>query len=163
MKKAIRFLVFLFAFSLAAVPALAAAPQPIVVSQPAAYTLTVNGSALDLSTLPRPLYKDGSTVMVSLRKTAEALGLTVTWLPSEKGMQVEDSVQSATLHSGSTAVKWTGKLKIIDLSRDTELASAAVIWSGYTYVPAEFFEEFFCTVSTAGGAVDIAPIVYTLD
>lgn len=128
-----------------------------------AWTLTVNGKAMDLSALPAPVREENGTVMIPLRLTAEALGLTVTWLPEEKAARVEDSVQSALIRFGSADVAWTGKLKVINLSRDTAMDAPAAVVRGVTYVPARLFEEYFCTVSIGSGTVDVEPIVYTVD
>ena len=145
---------------LLAIPALAVSAAPAAVP----YSLIVNGKTLDLSDLPRPVYESASgSVMIPLRKTAEALGLSVQWLGDEQCAFVEDSVQSARVFDGSASVRWTGKLKIIDLTRDTTMTAPALLFKGYTYVPAQLFEEFFNTVSVSNGVVTVEPNVYTID
>jgi hypothetical protein len=148
-------------FVLAALLALLLPAQAAAVPAPAPLTLTVNGQVVQ--DLPRPLYKADGCVMVPLRKTAEALGYAVCWNYTLHGAQVDDSVQSALVKDGSRTVAWTGELKIIDLTRETELESAAVVLDGHTYVPARFFEELFNTVEVTDSGVTISPNVYTID
>jgi hypothetical protein len=162
MKRFAAYLLVLLALpALLLVPAAAAGAPAAAPAAPT--TLVVNGRTLDLQGLPRALYWENSSVMIPLRKTAEALGETVTWDSDLRAARVEDSVQSALLRDRSASVEWTGKLQVINLSRTTDLPAPAVIWSGYTYVPASFFEELFNTVTVSGTTVTVAPIVYTLD
>ena len=48
-----------------------------VFAEDTAYTLTVNGTEIDLSDLPRAIYESDGHIMIPLRKTADALGYRV--------------------------------------------------------------------------------------
>lgn len=121
------------------------------------YTLSVNGTIVDVRSLPKPVYTQNGTVMIPFRKTAEALGYAVTWNDREHCAQAEDRIQSASVCGGSAVVRWTGKLAVIDLTRQTALKEKAVIAQGVTYVPAQLFEEFFNDVVIRDGVVSISP------
>jgi hypothetical protein len=124
--------------------------------------LTVGGKAVDTSGL-RQVYVHNGTVMVPFRKTAQALGYTVSWNGRLHCAQAEDSIQSVRVSDGSAAANWTGKLTVINLTRQTGLAEKAVIVQGVTYVPAALFEGFFNDVTTTGSTVDISPQMAYLD
>ena len=127
------------------------------------YTITVNGQTADLSNLPISPYKEGDTVMVPLRKIGEALGYTVNWNPETRVITIEDCyVQKASLTDGSAFVTFESKLKVIDMSREIENAVPTVVRSGCTYVPFEFFREFFNDVSIDGTIITIAPTMNEL-
>lgn len=125
--------------------------------------LTVGGKAVDTSGLPRQVYVHNGTVMVPFRKTAQALGYAVSWNDRLHCAQAEDGIQSVRVSDGSAAANWTGKLTVINLTRQTDLAEKAVIVQGVTYVPAALFEGFFNDVTVKGGAVDISPQMAYLD
>ena len=123
-----------------------------------AYTIIVNEQALDLSDLPIAPYKEGDTMMVPLRKIGEALGYKVGWNSETKLITIEDYyIQKATLVNGTTSVIFEGKLQVINMSREIENAVPTVIHNGYTYVPLEFFQEFFNDTSIEGTTITIAP------
>lgn len=126
--------------------------------------IIVNGEALGLLDLPVDFYKEGEITMVPLRRIAEALGLTVGWDLETGDITIEDSVQKATLHNGSAQVVFTGKLKVIDLSHESEYAvPVTILGDGYTYVPLSFFEEFFQEVEENDWSVTITTHMYQLD
>ena len=77
MKKTLSALIAL-ALSLASLPALAAAEAAEAVEETKSFSLLVNGNELTLDDLPAEPYIEGETVMVPLRKIAEALGYNVT-------------------------------------------------------------------------------------
>jgi len=128
-----------------------------------AYTLKVNDAVLDTSDLPRPPYSEGDTVMVPLRKTAEALGYEVEWVSQTREIRVGDSIQTAVLRGGSQTVNFIGKLRVIDLSREVSLDEKAIITQGRTYVSLDFFTCFFNDVSAESGVVSISPQMAYLD
>ena len=102
--------------------------------------------------------------MIPLRKTAEALGYRVEWDAETGNITVDDDyIQGAHLHSGTAKAVFTGHLKVIDMSREVENAVETVIYEGYTYVPADFFEEFFNDVVVDGMSVSVAPETVELD
>lgn len=135
-----------------------------IFAEDTAYTLTVNGTEIDLSDLPREIYESDGHIMIPLRKTAEALGYRVEWDAETGNITVDDDyIQGAVLHSGTTKAVFTGHLKVIDMSREVENAVETVIYEGYTFVPAEFFEEFFNDVVVDGMSVSVAPSTVELD
>lgn len=149
------------AFAREEVPPIAPAPgeeedTSLNPEMPMVRQIIVNGEALDLLDLPVDFYKEGEITMVPLRRIGEALGLTVGWDPETGDITIEDSVQKAALHNGSTEVVFTGKLKIINLSREMECtAPVTILGDGYTYVPLSFFEEFFQDVEENDYSVTI--------
>lgn len=118
-------------------------------------TVEVDGKVIETSDKP---YYDGDTLMVPLRKISEALGYTVGWDAQTGAITVEDSyTQKATLFGGSNKIKFDGKLKVIDMDRELEIAKAAAIHDGCTFVPLEFFNEFMNETKLEGAKVTIAP------
>lgn len=128
------------------------------------YTISVGEQALDLSDLPQLPYEEGNTIMVPLRKIAEALGYQVGWESETGAITIEDSyVQKATLYSGTEKAVFEGKLQIIDMSREIDNSEKTVIHSGYTYVPLEFFKEFFNDITIDGTGITVSPSVCELN
>lgn len=122
------------------------------------YAIFVNGKELDLSDLPRGAYLEGDTLMVPLRKIGEALGYTVGWDAETGAITLDDEyIQKATFFEDSAQVTFEGWLKVINMSREIELSVPATVHNGRTYVPVEFFEEFFNDVGVEGNTVTIAP------
>ncbi len=118
-------------------------------------TVEVDGKVIETSDKP---YYDEDTLMVPLRKISEALGYTVGWDAQTGAITVEDSyTQKATLFGGSNKIKFDGKLKVIDMDRELEIAKAAAIHDGCTFVPLEFFNEFMNETKLEGTKVTIAP------
>ena len=135
-----------------------------VLADGTAYTLTVNGADIDLSDLPRAIYESDGHIMIPLRKTAEALGYRVEWDAETGNITVDDDyIQGAHLHSGTSKAVFTGHLNVIDMSREVENSAETVINDGYTYVLAEFFEEFFNDVTVDGMKISVSPSVAELD
>ena len=96
--------------------------------------------------------------MIPLRKTAEALGYRVEWDAETGNIIVDDDyIQGALLHSGTAKAVFTGHLKVIDMSREVENSAETVIYDGCTYVPADFFEEFFNDVAVDGMNISVSP------
>lgn len=153
MKKVVMFITALCVVTVAG--ALYASAGKVSAAAPA-YTLTVNGKPMQVSKSELMPYEQKGTVLVPLRATAEALGYKVSWVAAEKAVSVEDRIQSALVKSGSTQVKFTGKLKIINLSQDMVLPVPAQTKKGTMYVPASFFEPFFNEVVVKEGNVSIS-------
>ena len=101
-----------------------------VLADGTAYTLTVNGTEIDLSDLPRAIYESDGHIMIPLRKTAEALGYRVEWDAETGNITVDDYIQGALLHSGTAKAVFTGHLKVIDMSREVENSAETVIYDG---------------------------------
>lgn len=144
------------------IPALAAEMDT---AEPAlTYTVIVGEQTIDLSDLPRVPYKEGNTIMVPLRKIAEALGYQVGWDSETGAITVEDTyVQKATLLDGTEKVVFEGKLQIIDMSREIDNSVKTIIHNGYTYVPVEFFKEFLNDTTIAGTIITVAPSMCELN
>lgn len=122
------------------------------------YTVVVDGKTLELNDLPVPPYSAETTIMVPLRIIGEALGYTVGWDAESGAITLDDNcIQKAILYDGTAKVVFEGKLKVIDLSREIENAVQTVIHNGYTYVPLEFFQEFFNDTAVDGNTITIAP------
>lgn len=127
------------------------------------YTIIVNGKSLDIYDLPVAPYDENDTIMVPLRKIGEALGYKVEWNPETKAITIDDNyIQKATLFNGSATVIFEGKLQVINMSREIENAVQTVIYNGHTYVPLEFFQEFFNDTTVEGAIIKIKPSICEL-
>ena len=119
--------------------------------------LTVEIAGNVIETPDKPYY-DRDALMVPLRKISEALGYIVSWDAQTGAITIEDSyTQKATLFGGSNKIKFDGKLKIINMEREIEIAKAAAIHDGCTFVPLEFFDEFMNETKLDGTKITIAP------
>ena len=129
-------------------------------AESSAFTIQVglDKKALSLDGLPRQPYREGDALMVPLRRIAEALGYQVDWDGKTGAITVDDNyIQRATLHNGTAQVVFDSHLKVIDMSRTIDNAAPTVIHDGVTYVPLDFFMEFFNDVSETDGLICIAP------
>lgn len=125
------------------------------------YSMTVSGNKLDSSNIP---YYSGKTLMVPLGEISTALGYKYSYdKAAGKAIVDDDYIQSAEFTVGSDEVKFTGKLQVIDLSREINLVKKAVDRNGCVYVPLELFEEFFNDVSADGGNVTVSPSMCYVD
>lgn len=123
-----------------------------------AYRIIVNEKEIETDDLPYQPYNRGDTVMVPLRKIAEALGYTVNWNAQTGAVTIDDDyIQKATLYGDSAEVEFKGHLKIIDMSRQVEMEQQAIIYDGYTYVPLSFFREFFNDAEVNDMVITVAP------
>lgn len=121
-----------------------------------AYAIVVEDEFIDLTDLPCLPYYEGDTLMVPLRKIAEALGYQVGWDAKSGAITVEDRyVQKATLFNGRDMVVFEGKLQIINMSREVQNAVKTTIHDGYTYVPLAFFDEFFNDTAVEGTTITV--------
>lgn len=134
----------------------ASATKVSAAASTSAYTLTVNGKEIQTSKTGLMPFEHKGTVLVPLRATAESLGYEVSWIAADKAIRVEDRIQSVTVKNGSTLAKFTGKLKVINLTQDVELPEPVQSKKGVTYVPASFFEPFFNEVVVKEGNVSIS-------
>lgn len=122
------------------------------------YTIIAGEQVLDLSGLPRAPYPEGGTIMVPLRRIAEALGYQVGWDPETGAVTVEDAyIQKAILFDGTEQLVFEGKLQIIDMSRKINSSAKTMIHNGYTYVPLEFFDEFLNDTAIEGTTITVRP------
>lgn len=125
-----------------------------------AFTIQVglDKKELSLDGLPRQPYREGDALMVPLRRIAEALGYQVGWDGKTGAITVDDDyIQKATLYNGTTEVVFESHLKVIDMSRTIDNAVPTAIHDGCTYVPLDFFTEFFNDVSEKNGVIFVAP------
>jgi len=83
-------------------------------------------------------------------------------MPAEKAVRVEDGIQWVLVKSGSQAVQFTGKLKIINLTQEVDLPAPVQTHKGVTYVPASLFEPFFNEVVVKDGNVSISAQLSTI-
>lgn len=155
MKKWILFATAICVVTIAGAMYASATKVSAAASEPA-YTLTVNGKAIQTSKPELMPFEHKGTVLVPLRATAESLGYKVSWIAADKAIRVEDSIQSVIVKESSTLAKFTGKLKVINLTQDVELAVPVQSRKGITYVPASFFEPFFNEVVVKEGNVSIS-------
>lgn len=163
MKKTLSALIALV-LSLASLPALAEAEAAEAVEETKSFSLLVNGNELALDDLPAEPYVEGETVMVTLRKIAEALGYNVTWDYDTQSVTVDDDyIQKATLKNRSCEAVFEGHLKVINMSRTIENARETVVRDGYTYVPLEFFREFLNETIVENGVISVSPQMCELD
>lgn len=151
MKRVLSFILAVMAAFTLAVPAFAA-------ENPVTYSVMVNDRAIDLSDLPVAPYEEGTTVMVPLRKISEALNYRVDWNAKTQDITVDDEyIQKAVLREGTDAVVFEGRLTVINMDREIKNAAPTVIHEGYTYVPLEFFREFFNDTAVNSGCITISP------
>lgn len=163
-----KFLSALSCFGLLVTPALAAERDfcslpltPEIENKPA-YTITVNQKDLDTTGLPYTAYLEGGTLMVPMALIGQALGYTVDWDARTGDISLEDSVQRAVFRNGSQEIPFTGKLKIIDLGRTVTPDVPPAVLDGHTYVPLNFFEEFFNETGVKDEQITISPVMYEL-
>ena len=124
----------------------------------ATYSIIVNDQTLDLRNLPLAPYEEGGTVMVPLRKIGEALGYKVDWDAETKAITIDDAyIQKATLFNKTAAVTFEGRLQVINMSREIVNTVETMIHDGHTYVPVEFFVEFFNDVTVEDMVIKISP------
>lgn len=123
----------------------------------AAYVVTVRGQQEKADDLPVRAYEKNHTVMIPLRRTAEALGYTVVWDEQLKRAKLEMGIAYMFFTPGMNTYERIGKLKHINLQYAYEFAAAPELIGGIMYVPAEVFTAFFNDVSIEGSKVVIAP------
>lgn len=122
------------------------------------YTITVdNDMVIYTSDLPYSAYKEGESVMVPLRKIAEALGYTVEWSSDSGKITVISDSYITELYSGDTATILTDKSLSSQNAQNIELEKAPIIHDGHTYVPLTFFTCFGNTASLNGTSITIMP------
>lgn len=121
----------------------------------APYTVTLNGKALDLSGVPVSLYDDNGNVMIPLRKVAEAMGYTVSWIPEKYCARIENAEVFMDILIGKDSYG-VGNNTVDDPIVPESCGSAPVIkGNGYTFVPAKMFSLLLCDVTVKDGIVSI--------
>lgn len=141
------------------------AAQPIVtishtsIDSYTAYHLVVNGKALTTTDLPAPAHNKNGIVMVPLRRTAEALGYTVTWDEALQRTRLDMSIASMEFYPEMKDYERLGKLKHINLNHLYDFKAQPEFIEGVLYVPADVFTAFLNDVTVEGNTVSIAPQV----
>lgn len=81
---------------------------------------------------------EGEILMLPVRQVAEALGFTVTWIPADKGVELNDGIVKTKIYIGSDSY-YMASATAIGMSRPDSLGAAPVLADGKTYVPAALF------------------------
>lgn len=126
-------------------------------------TVTVKDQPLntrDLPQRPAAIYADGE-LLVWAAPVARQLGYTVQQR-EDGALLLEDSIQQVALRPGDNTAVFTGKLKIIDLSREELLPAPTERYRGEVYVSPAVFEGFFNVLTQGENSLDISPVVYEL-
>ena len=102
------------------------------------YTLQVNGQDLDLE--GTNIYTKGTTILIPLRKSAEALGFTLTWNPKTKSTELNNGTIKTNITVGSNSYAYTSSKAI---SEPITLGSAPMIIGGNTYIPITLYNILY--------------------
>ncbi|MEF3355077.1 copper amine oxidase N-terminal domain-containing protein [Paenibacillus sp. GYB006] len=125
----------------------ASAPVPISSNLKQAYTITVNGQAIEdgyqLSTADQP--------MIPVRSLAEALGMEVKWVPDTKASELTKGIKWTSIMTGEDAYNVNKML--------VRLGQAPEIVNNTQYVPLNFVSE----VLYGNVAVEGSQIIITTD
>lgn len=125
------------------------------------FEIVVNGERLECDHSP---FYSGKVLMVPLRKISEALGYKVEWDEKTGAVTVDDEyIQKATLYDKCKDIAFEGRLKVINMSRVIEISADITIIDGCTFVPLEFFDEFFNDTLINGHSVSVSPQTAELD
>ena len=119
------------------IKATASVPQKLSIAY---YTVQVNGQDLDLD--GTNIYTKGTTILVPLRKSAEALGFTLTWNPTTKSTDLDNGTIKTSITVGSNSYAYTSS-KAIGMSAPTTLGSAPMIIGGNTYIPVTLYNILY--------------------
>jgi len=123
--------------------------EDVAVDEDTPYAVVVEEDiVIDFSDLPLNVFADGESLMIPLRKTAEALGFTVSWDSSNDTITVMNGDNGVVLMGGDMMISVIQG----DLMTDGALSAAPQIHQGCTYVAADFFELFGKTVHTFDSA-----------
>lgn len=125
----------------------------------AAYRLVVQNQSIETLDLPAPAHSRDGVVMVPLRRTAEALGYTVTWDGEMNRTKLDMSIAYMFFSPGMKDYERMGKLRHININHIYEFGAPPELIEGVLYVPAEVFTAFFNDVSVEGNEVSILPQV----
>lgn len=111
---------------------------------PAAYTVTVGGSALKLN--GKAVFVSNKHIMVPLRSVAESLGFKVGWNGEKQGITLDDGEVNTTVYIGKDNYYMASSFAI-GMSAPTALGAAPVLKDDTTYVPGEMF-DILCGAGT---------------
>lgn len=107
------------------------------------YSLNVNDKPVSLGDLT--IYKEGSTLMVPLRKTAESLGFKVDW--KGETISIDNGEVKTTLTMGEDKY-YKASSQAIGLSQAIPLGAAPIVINGTTYIPVELFNLLYSNLGT---------------
>ena len=133
-----------------------ARPRPV---RAADCVVTVNGRPLEAGGRPAAIEAEGE-LLVWVDPVARQLGYEVA--REGDALRVEDSIQWALLRSGAAEADFTGKLTVINLTRELPLPGPVREYRGELYASLAVFEGFFNEVTAGPGELDISPVVYEL-
>lgn len=116
--------------------------EPMVISPaPAPYEVTVDGKTLDFGKdVP---FTDNGVIMVPVRKTAEALGFTVTWDGEHKGVKLDNGEVNTIIYIGTDSY-YMASSTAIGMSAPESLGAAPVLKDSVSYAPAGLFGVLYC-------------------
>lgn len=116
--------------------------EPMVISPaPAAYGVTADGKTLDFGKdVP---FTENGVIMVPVRKTAEALGFTVTWDGEHKGVKLDNGEVNTIIYIGTDSY-YMASSTAIGMSAPESLGAAPVLKDSVTYAPAGLFGVLYC-------------------
>lgn len=116
--------------------------EPMVISPaPAAYGVTADGKTLDFGKdVP---FTENGVIMVPVRKTAEALGFTVTWDGEHEGVKLDNGEVNTIIYIGTDSY-YMASSTAIGMSAPESLGAAPVLKDSVTYAPADLFGVLYC-------------------
>ena len=118
------------------------------------YTVTVDGTALDLS--GKTPFVSQEKVMVPLRPVAEALGYTVTWTAEDaQRVEIDNGVVRTWVDIGVDSYCRTSSTAI-GMGAPVSFGAAPVAMDNTTYVPVDLFAMMGDTVETDGTDITLA-------
>jgi len=122
-------------------------PVPIEAQQKSveSYAIEINGAKLDLGSLK--IYKMNNTIIVPLRKTAEALGFKVIWNDQDKSTELDNDVVKTNLVISEDSYYMCSS-KAIGMSAPTSLGVAPIIIGDTMYVPVKLYNILYCNENT---------------
>lgn len=130
-------------------------PMLVTAAPTAAYTVEINGEALNLG--GASVYKTNDKFMIPVRAVAENLGFTVTWDEEKQGVKLDNGEVNTVLYIGEDTYYMASSVAI-GMSAPTPLGAAPELKDSTTYVPAELFNVLYCnpdTVKEDGGKIII--------
>lgn len=118
------------------------------------YTVTVDGTALDLS--GKTPFVSQEKVMVPLRPVAEALGYTVTWTAEDaQRVEIDNGVVHTWVSIGVDSYCRTSSTAL-GMGAPQSFGVAPVAMDNTTYVPVDLFAMMGDTVETDGTAITLS-------
>lgn len=118
------------------------------------YTVTVDGTALDLS--GKMPFVSQEKVMVPLRPVAEALGYTVTWTAEDaQRVEIDNGVVHTWVTIGVDSYCRTSSTAL-GMGAPQSFGAAPVAMDNTTYVPVDLFAMMSDTVETDGTDITLA-------